>query len=1487
MTNLNVGGIIGGSAGRAQLSATLLLIDQFSGPMRRIEKRVGAFESSVAQGFGKSVVGMTKAVGGFGAAIAVAGRAVAGFEKQIAGISAIAGASSVDEFSRVRQQAIDLSKTYSATAQEIAEGQRFIAQTGAKLNEILAATEPILALATSTLEEFDLAAQLTIKTLNAFGQEISNVAQVNRVVNNLQFAVNNSVNTLKSLNDALKFSAPFANTLGISLEDLVSALQLTANAGLEAGIAGRSIGQAFQQVIRQGMKGSSKESKILAAELTNVVNTGGTLADMVRLLESSLGGLSAAEVSTLNSLSELTDEQVRAIETGESFISTTSRLQTLIEVFGVRGARVFATLLGQSDQLDKFRTQMEQQVVRAADQARVALDNLADRSQIAFNRLQAGLLQSGFAEKLNQQLEGALSSDAFEELGEIIGKTLGEAADDVIPELVNALEDITVVLADIGPVVADSLGLAVDVLSVLTGLFNVLPDDIKSAALGFLVVNKILGGTSILSAVLSKKFAEQGVKTAETNEQTKRLGASVSATDAAASRLLATFQKLGPAGAVAAAQIESGFNRAAGAITRTNAAALARGGSQGVIITPPPRHQLGPTKQNIPAQLPKGPLTVTEIKSGPGSAATEGAKSAGRLSSAASKFAAAVGRFGKFMTGLGGIFSTLVSMVLIGAAGRSDNPRLRGAASGASIGGTIGTVVGGIVGSVAPGPGTLAGAAIGGAAGTALGGIVGGLKKPKVKEEVKRTMEDVLSDTEVINAVASAGDDAAKRWAAAFRSAITVEEGSIAETMTRLLADVVPNSQEISTKLNLGTPEAERQLRDKKFLKFGDGFTDTSVGGAFSRVGTRTLDATAKFANFFGGDFNDERTRNFQKQSRSNLTVGFELDDKRLFDLLGGADFNATDERAGLASAINAGRLNDFAQSAVTDILRDQAAVRTEIETQVQAEIDAGTTSEARRDARFGEIARERGFSEQTVMQIINSVATELAGLAAQTGLNIPAQSIVAALSGTGATLTNVGVGEDGQFTTQQKILDGNKLEELLPLARAAVEAGEELGILRLSSAEATATLQALASDTAGLASGIAGAQSALDQSAREYQKMNQAVVQMTTSIQAAEAQIVDQKVSTLGVSSAFQLSNAESLGLSTADLSKARQDAAAAAAFQAVIALEDAKRQVKLSGIKAQVQGQELTAKGKEIETVLASVQANAALIQQKIAEAKVRKELLDSLLRGAKDNKLISEEQAREIQKSLDQIALVEKAYIEAGKNVQNLAQEALETATEQKKINELLQLELQEISYSVAQREKLAEYLGISLDVIENVTDEELKARALAQQQTILRQQLNSRVEQAASAAGTLGGALTEFRENFINAGASAKDIDDALKQFRRLQFLQSTIQFIEGFQQLAVSVGREANFTAQLDFLKKRVLEEGGNFIDDLFQIADPTSFAEIAAQGSFVEQTVSNNQVVNINAELIFDDSITPNDRQEITRIALEAIGDELNARTGL
>lgn len=1378
------GSVAGGNllVGRAQLAASIVLVDQMSGGLKSAGRNISRFEGRLlkltggAKNFSATVAGMSQGIVNsartfalMGGAIAVAGRAVGDFEKQIAGVQAIANISD-REIAKVRKQAIDLSRDYAFSAKEIAEGQRFIAQTGAKANEILAATPAILNLATSTMEEFDLAAKLTIKTLNAFRLSVSNVSEVTRVVNDLQFAVNNSVNTLTSLNDALKFSAPFAQTLGISLEDLITALQLTANAGLEAGIAGRSLGQGLQQLIRSGMRGATDEAKAFSNSLAEIIDNGGTLADVVETTSARFGELSKNEKDALTSLNEMNDAEIDAIENGEKVFTTTERLSELIQVFGVRGARVFAVLLGQSGRMNEFRESMEQGVVTAAQQAEVALDNLADQSQIAMQRVTAGILDSGFGDVLTAEIKKLNEAGTTAELGETLGKILTELAENAVPVLIDVLELLTDTLEAVGPGLAISGEAILQVMTLIVGVLDAMPDGVANVAVAYVALNKILKLNTILNLANAKALTAT-----ISNLKLQRVNlVSVQSTQKTGIALLSAKN----AAEVRASQVAIG-------------AMVAEGKATDILIK----------KKLMLSRTSKALIGAGGV--------------------------AALG-FGLNQARQADSTSDIVGGALTSAAG--------GAAAGFLFGGPIGAAVGG---------------AAAGAGALIWGGIAKGANDKKARRKAEKAWEEnaeIVINRAFGEAVTANSEVLGADMAFAIQTGLEGGLDNFAETFKQTLNDSGLTEEVAEFLASLEEPAQGEGLQLDLNIVFKQGKGLFEDGDEATAAQLRAIQ-----------DINEAYAEgNIDLAERKRLVR--ELDDvvrrtqqSDVFGFTGKtfAEVQGTDVNPQLIAAVNEiiGPALATAQERVAINIRSDAEGSGLTEEEILAKIreeQANIDVEAIIRAATSQVGTAAGLSPEAIALLQNTVL------------------------GSGMGITSLTFNIDGTFTPVIEDLGGGVFDEMISgskdwQAKARIGAQLLLG----GSQVVNATFL-----EAGDAMGRVGAR-ALDASNRISELAEEAakgaveVSKLRTAAEKASIAIRSSMVSAIESFADFVTNNAAALEGSGINLAEQQDKLARVRAFEAVRGVIDARTAFKLARVSQQLADLEVRIKQEDVKAIRDSIATEVKRAKANLVYAKSVLAAADNLL------KFLPPELQQQLEAQIEQLNRELKAAGTPGENVKNINKFVAESEA-------LYGEQVSALKRQQGQYDTILQVLGLTVDDLEELSPEMLKVLAEAALATQQMSAFNDAIGNMISPAESLGGALRASQASLISMGHSASAIDQALKAFQKVQFLNAQLQFLNNFKELAAATGASLNLNDVITQAQNRLLQSGGQFLEELLAVGSPEELSEIFARQNFLEQKVNNNTVINLQAELIFPEGITADQREEISRIAIEATTDAIN-----
>lgn len=210
----------------------------------------------------KVIDGLGKSLGGFGtagkvASAAVAGFAVAGaglaaglaqsigaaadFQSGMSAVAAVAGATA-DEMAQLSAKALQLGQDNTLAgigATDAAAAMRELAAAGVSTQDILeGAARGALLLASAGGIDVARAAEIASNALTGFGLAGS---QAGHVADLLAGAANASSADVGDLGESLKFIAPIAHSMGISIEDVVATLAELGSQGIKGSQAGTSL----------------------------------------------------------------------------------------------------------------------------------------------------------------------------------------------------------------------------------------------------------------------------------------------------------------------------------------------------------------------------------------------------------------------------------------------------------------------------------------------------------------------------------------------------------------------------------------------------------------------------------------------------------------------------------------------------------------------------------------------------------------------------------------------------------------------------------------------------------------------------------------------------------------------------------------------------------------------------------------------------------------------------------------------------------------------------------------------------------------------------------------------------------------------------------------------------------------------------------------------------------------------------------------------
>ncbi|MDG4957973.1 phage tail tape measure protein [Lactococcus lactis] len=238
----------------------------------------------VATSTGKT---LTKAVTVPIVGIGIAAAKVGGdFEAQMSRVKAISGATG-SSFEELRQQAIELGAKTAFSAKESAAGMENLASAGFDAKEIMEAMPGLLDLAAVSGGDVALASENAATALRGFNLDAS---QSGHVANVFARAAADTNAEVGDMGEAMKYIAPVANTMGLSLEETAAAIGIMSDAGVKGSQAGTTLRGALSRLAKP-TKPMIEKMQELGVSFYDASGKMIPLKDQISVLKKSFTGL--------------------------------------------------------------------------------------------------------------------------------------------------------------------------------------------------------------------------------------------------------------------------------------------------------------------------------------------------------------------------------------------------------------------------------------------------------------------------------------------------------------------------------------------------------------------------------------------------------------------------------------------------------------------------------------------------------------------------------------------------------------------------------------------------------------------------------------------------------------------------------------------------------------------------------------------------------------------------------------------------------------------------------------------------------------------------------------------------------------------------------------------------------------------------------------------------------------------------------------------
>jgi hypothetical protein len=241
--------------------------------MGKANKSIGSFASNAARFGSMLTFGVTAPIVAMGKASM---DTFVNFEDSMAKVMAVTGATT-KEFAMLTAEAKRLGSSTRYTAQQFAELQLVLGRKGFDPNQIKSMTGAISKLALATGEDLTLAAEVTSKTIKAFGLHSSDAA---KVANTLASAAANSSLQLSTYATAFGHAGAAAKSVGVNVEELSAMMGVLIDNGIKASKAGTGLRKVFIKLNERGISFSDTLEHLATGEmsLTKAQNLVGTTA---------------------------------------------------------------------------------------------------------------------------------------------------------------------------------------------------------------------------------------------------------------------------------------------------------------------------------------------------------------------------------------------------------------------------------------------------------------------------------------------------------------------------------------------------------------------------------------------------------------------------------------------------------------------------------------------------------------------------------------------------------------------------------------------------------------------------------------------------------------------------------------------------------------------------------------------------------------------------------------------------------------------------------------------------------------------------------------------------------------------------------------------------------------------------------------------------------------------------------------------------------
>lgn len=211
----------------------------------------------------------------------------AAFESEMARVAAVSRASN-EELAKMTKTARELGATTVWSSSEAAQGMQYLAMAGFKTNEIIDTMPGMLSLASAGAIDLGAAADISSNILTGFGLSAADMARVGDVLTNT-FTSSNT--TLEGLGNTMKYAAPVAKAMGVSIEEAAAMAGKLGDAGIQGEMAGTTLRSVLLRLSAPSAAGA-KALEELGVSATDSAGNMRAYPEILKDLNKAMSGMS-------------------------------------------------------------------------------------------------------------------------------------------------------------------------------------------------------------------------------------------------------------------------------------------------------------------------------------------------------------------------------------------------------------------------------------------------------------------------------------------------------------------------------------------------------------------------------------------------------------------------------------------------------------------------------------------------------------------------------------------------------------------------------------------------------------------------------------------------------------------------------------------------------------------------------------------------------------------------------------------------------------------------------------------------------------------------------------------------------------------------------------------------------------------------------------------------------------------------------------------